>query len=126
MTVLRDKNTKQALELQRLKMKLQVAAELKGVSVDDLTAAFEKVAMRDMDAEIRARLKDAERRARKAELSKEEALALSYVSQKAGSDSCSVGHIAACSLSRVCVLPCLLCTVASSRGLVNWNSKSRK
>ena len=86
MTVLRDKNTKQALELQRLKMKLQVAAELKGVSVDDLTAAFEKVAMRDMDAEIRARLKDAERRARKAELSKEEALALSYVSQKAGSE----------------------------------------
>ena len=77
MTVLRDKNTKQALEIQRLKMKLQIAAELKGVSVDDLTAAMERVAMRDMGAEVRARLKDAERRAQKAELSKEEALALS-------------------------------------------------
>ena len=77
MTVLRDKNTNQSLEIKRLQMKLKVAAELKGVSVEDLTAAMERVAMRDMGAEVRARLKAAERRAKKAELSKEQALAIS-------------------------------------------------
>ncbi len=79
MTVLRDKNTNQALEIQRLNTKLRIAAEVKGVSVDDLTAAMERVAMRDMDAEMHARLMQAEMRAKKAELSKEESLALSCV-----------------------------------------------
>ena len=83
MTVLRDKNTKQQLEIQRLNTKLRIAAELKGVSVDDLTAAMERVAMRDMGAEVKAKLKEAEMRARKAELSKEEALALSREQQRA-------------------------------------------
>ena len=79
MTVLRDKNTEQQLEIERLRTKLRIAAELKGVSVADLTAAMERVAMRDMGKEVRAKLKQAELRARKAELSKEQALALSYV-----------------------------------------------
>jgi hypothetical protein len=41
MTVLREKNTNQALEIQLLNTKLRTAAEVKGVSVDDLTAAME-------------------------------------------------------------------------------------